>query len=62
MELVEGGVYRFSFLDDKETVIEAEFVRFERGFYVFRGLEGNRIIARPTSIIIRLYNEKGKRR
>ena len=58
MELIPNEKYLLTWRDDLDTAIPVEFVRFERGFYVFRGLDGEKIVARMNSIIISLYSEK----
>lgn len=59
MELVPNERYLLTWKDDLRVEHPVHFVCFERGFYVFRSFAGERVIARPTSIIIRLYNENG---
>ena len=57
MELVPNEKYHLTWRDDLDTTLLVEFIRFERGFYVFRGLDGEQIVARANSIIVSLYNK-----
>ena len=51
-QLVVGERYTITWRDDLDNPLVVVFKRYERGFYVFEDIEGRRVVARPTSIIL----------